>query len=117
MEPSIPMPWQVALYAAAAGIFVLTAAVVYVVARLKKQLERIVKTVETLESEFIPLAREGRVAVSRLRDLFGVVGKTRRVARAAATTFVQSLWNGPRQETSSCERDRGFSDGAPHSRS
>jgi uncharacterized protein YoxC len=112
MEQNIPMSLQVALYIAATGIVVIACVVIYFAAKLRKQLERVVSAVETFETELIPLARESRVAVTRFRDLsdrmqrfFGIVGdlvlppmvafnKTSRVVQTAATTFVQSLWNG-----------------------
>jgi hypothetical protein len=112
MEQNIPMSLQVALYIAATGIVVIAFVVIYFAAKLRKQLERVVSAVETFETELIPLARESRVAVTRFRDLsdrmqkfLGVVGdlvlppmvafnKTSRVVQTAATTFVQSLWNG-----------------------
>ena len=112
MEQEIPMALQVALYTAALGIVVLTAAVVYFAVRLKKQLERVVTAVETFETEIVPLARESRVAVTHVRDLSDLLGRvvgtvgdlvvppvravntTSRVIQTAATTFVQSLWNG-----------------------
>ena len=112
MEQNIPMSLQVALYVAATGIVVIACVVIYFAAKLRKQLERVVSAVETFETELIPLARESRVAVTRFRDLsdrmqkfLGVVGDlvlppmaafntTSRVVQTAATTFVQSLWNG-----------------------
>ena len=112
MQQEIPMALQVVLYAGAIGIVVLAAVVVYFVARVKKQLERVVNAVETFESEIVPLARESRLAVIRVRDLsdrvqhiVGVVGelvlppvaafnKTSRVVQTAASTFVRALWNG-----------------------
>jgi uncharacterized protein YoxC len=114
MEQQIPMSLQVALYVAALGIVVIAVVVIYLATRLSRHLERVVASFETLETELIPLAREGRVAVTHFKDLsermqrfFGVVGdlvlppvmafnKTSRVVQAATTTFVQSLWNGRR---------------------
>jgi uncharacterized protein YoxC len=115
MAQQFPMALQVALYAASCAIIVLACVLVYVLLRLRHQLDRTVTAVEHLEAQLTPLAREARVVVGRLSDLaegvqrvVGVAGglllpPVRAVNRAAqllqtgATTFVQALWNG-RQE-------------------
>ena len=112
MEQQFPMALQVALYAASGAIIVLAAVLVHAVARFKQQLERTVTGIERLEAEFIPLAREARVAVDRLNDLSGRVqrvvdaagglllppvqalNRTARIAQTGVTTFLQALWNG-----------------------
>lgn len=115
MEQQLPMAFQVSFYAVSVAIIVLAAVLVHVLLRLKKQVDRVVTVVESLEAELTPLARETRLVVDRLRDLsegaqrvVGLAGglllppvlafnRTTQLLRAGATTFLQALWNGRRQ--------------------
>ena len=112
MELEIPLALQIALYAAAIGLVVLAVVVVFFVVRVQKQIERVVNAVDAFENEIVPLARESRVAVARVRELSDrihravevvgdlvlppmmAVNTTSRVVQTAAATFVRSLWNG-----------------------
>jgi len=63
------MSLQVALYAASIAIVALAAVLVHVLLRFKRQLEKVVTSVERFEAEIVPLARETRLVVDRLRDV------------------------------------------------
>lgn len=69
MEPTFPLPLQVALYVASLAIVVWTVLLVGVLYRLLSKLERIVETVEQLNLEIKPLAQEARDAVRSVHDL------------------------------------------------
>ena len=123
---------QVALYSLSAAGVVIAAVAVYVLLRLRGQLDRFVTAAERLESELTPLARDTRVAVHQVRALaeqaeqqlaaVGAVGesllaparavsRTIELARAGATAFLVSLWKGrgnarrPSRETALSQAD------------
>ena len=73
MEQQIPMALQVALYAGSIAIIVLTTILIVVLLQIRKQVERVVRTVEDLKSELDPLVQETRAVMERLRDLSGRV--------------------------------------------
>jgi hypothetical protein len=109
MEQQLPMALQGALYAASAAIVVIAAVVVHVWLRVRKQLDRVVTAVEHVEAELIPLAREARVAVDRLRGIsettasvagslllpLRTVNRAVELVQLGIVTFVQALWRGP----------------------
>jgi len=112
MEHQLPIALQVALYAASIAIVVLAVVLLSSLLRFKRQLERVVTAMESFETEILPLARESRLAIQRLRDLsdktqdmVGAAGdlllppvrainRTSRLVQTVAATFVQALWNG-----------------------
>ena len=102
-------------------VIVLAAVTVYVLLRFKRQLDRVVTMVERVEAEIVPLARDTRLAIDRVRDVSenvqAILGTIRRVtglasgvllapviasnraknlARVGATTFLRTLWTGRR---------------------
>jgi hypothetical protein len=109
MEQQFPVALQVALYCASGALIVLAAVLVRVMLRFEKQCDRILISVERVEAELTPLAREARVAVDRLSDLSGsaqraveVAGRlllppvrafnrATKVLRTGATVFLQAL--------------------------
>jgi uncharacterized protein YoxC len=109
MEQTLPMALQVALYTASGAIVVAAIVLVRVALRLGQQLDRAVASMEHVESELVPLAREARAAVDRLRTFSeqtadtvgGLLLPVRTVNRAlgllqtGVATFVKSFWNGP----------------------
>ena len=120
MEQSLPTSLLVALYAASIAVIALAAVTVFVLLRFKRQLDRVVTMVERVEAEIVPLARETRLAMDRVRDvservhrqwlaLERVFGTVRRftgaaggallapnLARVGAATFLRALWTGRR---------------------
>jgi len=99
MDHPFPLGLQVALYAASAAIVVFVAVVIPLLFQLSKQLERFVRSVEQLEAETKPLARETRDLVDALREL-SARAKERwptelgfRLLRTGVGTFVRALWN------------------------
>jgi len=71
MEQQLPMALQIALYAGSVAIIVLTAFLIVVLLQFRKQVERVVRTVEEVKSELHPLVQETRVVMEKLRDLSG----------------------------------------------
>ena len=121
MDQHLSTSLQVALYAASIAVIVLAAVTVYVLVRFKRQLDRVVTMVERVEAELVPLARDTRLAVDKVRDVSEhaqrIVETVRRVtglasgallapmlvsnragnlARVGATTFLRTLWTGRR---------------------
>jgi uncharacterized protein YoxC len=108
MEQQLPIALQVALFAASGAIVVIAAVVVHVWLRVGKQLDRVVTAVEHVEAEIIPLAREIRLVVDRLRglteqtaDLAGglllpvrTINRTLGIVHTGVITFLQALWSG-----------------------
>jgi uncharacterized protein YoxC len=110
MELQIPLALQVALYAASVAIIVLAVVVVRAMRQLEKQWERVVNTVETIEGQLTPLAREARVVVDRLSSISGsaqnavaaassvllppvrIVNRASQILRTGAAAFLQALW-------------------------
>jgi uncharacterized protein YoxC len=109
MEATLPMALQVALYTASGAIVVVAVILIRVSLRLGQQLDRAVTAMERVEGELVPLAREIRAAVDRLRTFSehtadavgGMLLPVRTVNRAlgilqtGVATFVKSFWNGP----------------------
>ena len=71
MEQQLPVALQVALYAASIAMVAFVAILVGMLLHFRKQLERLVGSVEELSGEWKPLAREARGVVKRLGDLSG----------------------------------------------
>jgi hypothetical protein len=112
MTPQFPIALQAALYAGSCATVVLAAVLIYVLLRLKNQLDRTVRALEHLEAELTPLAREARVVVDRLgvlskhvQRVVGAAGDlllppvraihlTAQLLQTGATTFLRALWNG-----------------------
>ena len=101
MEPTVPLPLQVALYVASLAIVILTVVLVGVLYRLLSKLERIVEAVEQLNLEMKPLAQETRDAVRSVHDLseranhwVGEVGDAVEPPLFAATRSLRILRSG-----------------------
>jgi hypothetical protein len=99
MDHPFPVGLQVVLYAASAAIVVFVAVVIPLLFQLRGQLERFVSSVEHLEAETKPLARETRDLIDTLREL-SERAKDRwpaemgfRLLRTGVGTFVRALWN------------------------
>jgi uncharacterized protein YoxC len=112
------MALQVALYILSVAAVVIAAVLVWILLRLRAQLDRFVAAAERLEAQLTPLARDTRVAVDHLRKLaeqaqqqlatVGAVGesllaparsvsRTIELLRTGGTAFLMSMWNGPRK--------------------
>ena len=112
MEQQLPIALQVAVYAASGAIVLIAAVVVHVWLRVGKQLDRVVTAVEHVEAELIPLARETRVVVERMREFsertVGVAGdlllpfqafnRTVGLLQTGVATFLKTLWSGRRRQ-------------------
>lgn len=71
MQQQLPVALQVALYVALIATVVSVVVLVGALLHFRKQLERLVGSVEELSAEWKPLAKEARVVVKRLGDLSG----------------------------------------------
>jgi uncharacterized protein YoxC len=69
MEQQIPMALQAALYAGSVAIVVMVAFLIVLLLQFRRQIERVVRAVDELKVEVIPLAKETRIVVGTLRDL------------------------------------------------
>jgi hypothetical protein len=69
MQPHEFIALQAALYTLSVSAVVIAAVLVYVLLRLRAQLDRFVTAAERLEAELTPLARDTRVAVDHVRKL------------------------------------------------
>lgn len=69
MELQLPVALQIALYVAAGGIIVFVVGLAIAVFYLKKQIDRVVDSVENLKAMVEPLAQETRIAVEKIRTL------------------------------------------------
>ena len=98
MDHPFPVGLQIALYIASAAIVVFAAVVIPLLFQLRGQIERFVRSVEQLEAETKPLARETRDLVDTLREMSArargpwpaEIGL--RLLRAGVGTFVRTLW-------------------------
>jgi len=108
MEQYLPVALQWALGAASIAIVVIAAVVVHAWFRISKQLDRVVTSVERVEAELVPLAREARVLVERLRTIsehtagaasdlllpFRAFNRTVGLLQTGVATFLQAMWQG-----------------------
>jgi len=69
MELQLPVALQIALYAASIGIVVFVVGLLVGVLYIKKQIDRVIESVENLKSTIEPLMQETRVAVEQIRSL------------------------------------------------
>jgi len=116
MEQQLPQALQVVLYVVSAAIVVFVAVAIPLLFRLHRQLERVVVTIEGIERETKPLARETRELVDELRGLSGKANRLVdevgsvveppllasslgfRLVRTGVKAFVRALWNGAREQ-------------------
>jgi uncharacterized protein YoxC len=114
MEQQMSIALQVALIAGSGALVVMAVVVVLAWMSVKKQLDRVVMAVEHVEAEFIPLARETRVVVDRLRVFsertagavdglllpFRKVNTAFSVVQTGVASFLRSFWSARRPQSS-----------------
>jgi hypothetical protein len=119
MDQQLPIGLQVALGAGSGATVVIAAVAVHAWFSVRKQLDRVVAAVEHVEAEIIPLARETRVVVDRLRGLseqtasvagglllpFRTVNTALTLLQTGVTTFLQALWTGRRRQPDHRQED------------